>query len=152
MRGAEDFLRLSKALKGAGQQRLRSDLNKALKSAAKPIIPATRQEAVSRLPSRGGLGKLVASEPQSIQVRTGKDPGVRVVVGKRKGGARATERGFVRHPVFFRPPLVMRWVTQQVEPHWFSDAAQEQAPVVRKDLEKALEAIAERIVREARRG
>lgn len=143
--GAEDFLRLSKALKAAGQTGLRKELNKALKSAATPLKSKTQSAARSRLPKRGGLSDIVAREPQTVQVRTGAQTGgVRIVVGKRRGAARATDIGSVRHPVFGRDV----YVTQSVPPGWFSDTAQKNAPAIRNDLAQALEDFAGRIVRE----
>ena len=141
--GADDFLRLSKSLKAAGNGELRKELNKSLRNAAKPIIKATRAAALSRLPSRGGLAGIVAKEPQRVQVRTGTaTAGVRIVVGKNKGAARAADAGVIRHPVFGRDVFV----TQAVPPGWFSETAQEQAGVVRDELKNALEEVKRKAV------
>lgn len=149
VRGAEDFLRLSKALKHAGRTELRKELTSSLKRTARPLIGKTRAEALRRLPKRGGLARQVAKEPQRIQVRTGaRTAGVRVVVGKRAGGAQAANRGFIRHPVFGNRDV---WVTQSVPPGWFDDTLRDSAPEVRRGLERAIETVAEQVVREARR-
>lgn len=135
LRGADDFLALSKRLKAQGRGELRKALNKALQESAKPLIPKTRAAALSRLPSRGGLAARVAREPQRVQVRTGaRTAGVRLVVGKKGGGARAADRGAIRHPVFGRPVFVV----QPVTPGWFSETAQENAGAVREDIRKTL--------------
>lgn len=145
--GADDFLRLSKALKAAGRTELRKELNKGLRDAAKPLIPRTRAAARERLPREGGFGDQIAREPQRVQVRTGLDTaGVRIVVGKRMGGARAANRGTVRHPVFGTG----RWVDQEVEPGWFDETLEREAPgTARPALDAAIDAVLDRVVRDA---
>lgn len=145
--GTGDFLRLSRALKDAGRGELRKELNKGIRTAAKPVIAATRSEALSRLPQRGGLARQVAKEPQRIEVRTGaRTAGVRVVVGRKRGGARGANRGVIRHPVFGNRE---RWVDQQVPPDWFDKPARRSAPRIRRAVERSMEAVADRIVRDA---
>lgn len=144
--GAEQFLRLSKALKAAGRTEIRKELNKRLQVAAKPLIAKTRSSARQKLPAHGGLAERVARAPQRVQVRTGGDPGVRIVVGKDKSGARGANEGKVRHPVFGNREV---FVDQTVEPGWFDEPLEAAAPEVRPHLEQALETIAERVVREA---
>lgn len=149
VRGADDFFRLSKALKRAGRGDLRKELNKAMKDAAKPLIEKTRAEARSSLPSRGGLAEQVAKEPARVQVRTGaQTAGVRIVVGKRRGGARSTDTGTIRHPVFGTG----RWVTQRVDGGWFSDTLRDSAPAVRPSLERVLQDMAQKVVNDVKRG
>ena len=148
VRGAEDFLKLSKALKHAGRTELRKELTSSLKRTAKPLIGKTRDEARRRLPQKGGLAKRVAKTPQRIQVRTGaKTAGVRVVVGKSNSGARGANKGVVRHPVFGNRQV---WVNQSVPPGWFDEPLRKSAPEVRRGLEKAIESIADKVAREAR--
>lgn len=145
--GAEKFLRLSKALKAAGQTELRKELNKSLKDAVKPLIPKVKDAARSKLPQRGGLAKTVAKASIRPQVRTGQDTaGVRLVVGKRRGSAAAsTNRGVVRHPVFDRNT----WVEQRVEPGWFDKTLEAEAPgETRLAIEAALEAMVDKVRRE----
>lgn len=149
VRGGEDFFRLSKALKAAGQTDLRKELNKALRAAAKPLIPKTRAAARVRLPRAGGMAEAVARASQRVQVRTGaKTAGVRVVVSKTTA-ARAANKGAVRHPVFGSD----RWVTQEIPKAegWFDETLNEEAPkVAQPAIEQALESIASRVVREVR--
>lgn len=146
--GAEDFYRLSKALKQAGEIELRKQLNKALRDAAKPLIADTRDAARKNLPHRGGLADLVAKGPIRVQVRTGaKTAGVRIV-GKGQG-LRGADRGKVRHPVFGHRG---KFVTQDVPPGWFTETLQEKAPKVRPAIDQALQAVADIIVREAKHG
>lgn len=146
--GADQFLKLSKALKEAGRTGLRRELNTGIRRAARPLVKKTRAEARSRLPKRGGLAAQVAKEPQRVQVRTGASTaGVRIVVGRGKGGARGANRGVVRHPVFGNRDV---WVDQKVEPGWFDDPIKGSAPAVRRDIEKAMQTVVDQIVREGR--
>lgn len=150
IQGGEDFYRLSKALKAAGETGLRKELNKELRNAGKPLIPKTRAAARAQLPRAGGLSEAVARAPQRVQVRTGtKTAGVRIVVSNNRSAARAANRGVVRHPVFGAD----KWVTQQIPQAegWFDETLEREAPkVARPAIEAALESIAERVVREVR--
>ena len=147
--GAQDFYKLSKSLKAAGRTELRKELTKGMQRAAKPLIADTREAARRDLPHRGGLANLVAKAPQRVQVRTGASTdGVRIVVGAGRSGARATSLfGYVRHPTFGHRD---RWVRQSVTPGWFDRTLDNAAPRVRPDIEAALEAVAETIVRGAK--
>lgn len=144
VRGADDFLKLSKALKRAGRGDLRKELNKAMKVAAKPLVNVARDAFRSGLPSGGGLNAFMAKKPITVVTRTGKDPGVSVKVAK--ADPRLDSAGRLTHPVFGRRPNVV----QQVQPGIFSTAMQAETPEIRGDLEQALENFAERIVREVR--
>lgn len=152
--GADDFLRLSKALKAAGRTEMRKELNRGLRSTARPLIPKVRAAARAELPTRGGLADQVAREPMRVQVRTGAaTAGVRIVVGRRKGGARSTNRGVIRHPVFAdgaKDRKDWAWVNQTVPSGWFDDTIRDAAPQIRRALEVSLEAVAYKIVREAK--
>jgi hypothetical protein len=143
--GAEDFYRLSKALKAAGRTDLRKELNKSLRAAAKPLIPQTRAAARQMLPKRGGLADAVARVPQRVQVRTGQaTAGVRIVVGKNRSAARASNRGLIRHPVFGNRQA---WVEQKVPSGWFDDTLRRSGREVLPALEQAMQDVAEKVVR-----
>lgn len=146
--GADRMLAVSKALKAAGETGLRKQLNKGLRDGAKPLIPKARSAARAKLPQSGGLADQVAREPIRIRVKTGRDPAVSVVIGKRRGGAIATNKGVIRHPVFGRPGS---FVSQQVPSArgWFDDEMEREAPSVRPELERVINDMAEQIVRDA---
>jgi hypothetical protein len=144
--GADQFLKLSKALKNAGRTELRKELHKGIRQAARPLIPAARAEALRRLPKSGGLAAQVAKEPARVQQRTGSDPGVRIVIGRNRGGARAANRGVIRHPVFGNREV---WVDQRVQPGWFDDSMKASAPEIRRGIERAMDAVIDEIVRNA---
>ena len=145
--GAEAFLLLSKALKNAGRTEMRKELHRGIQRAAKPLIPKARAEAKRRLPKRGGLADQVAREPMRVQVRTGRDPGVRIVVGKKRGGARQANRGVIRHPVFGQDV----WVEQKVDPGWFDEPIAGEKPAIQRDIEKAMHEVVDQIARGVRR-
>lgn len=145
--GAEKFLRLSKALKQAGKTDLRRELNKGLRDAARPLIAKTRAAARRDLPHSGGLAQLVAKTPQRIQVRTGATTaGVRIVAGRAGSGARGTNKGVIRHPVFGTDVFV----DQKVPSGWFDDTIKASAADVRTELERAVERVAQQVVRQAK--
>jgi hypothetical protein len=145
--GADGFLRLSKALKEAERTALRTEMNKRLKRAVQPVIAETRAAAVERLPKAGGLNKRVAKTPQRVQVRTGKDPGVRLVVGKSNSGARGANRGEVRHPVFGDRD---QFVSQAVPSGWFDEPAEKAKPHIVDAAEVALQSVVDDIAKEVR--
>lgn len=147
VRGAEDFLRLSKALKAAGRTGLRKELNTELRRAVRPLLPIAKAAAREQLPRAGGLADAVAREPMRVQVRTGATTaGVRIVVGRRRGGARAANRGVIKHPVFGNRD---RWVTQRVPAAagWFDETLEREAPrVARPAVETAMKTVVQRVV------
>jgi hypothetical protein len=131
---ARDFLRLSKALKDAGDKEMRKKLHKAMKDAVKPVVPKARARARATLPSGGGLNKLVASSPIRPQVRTGRNKyGVSLVVGNR-AAARAANKGKIRHPTFGHDP----WKDQSVPSGWFDDVCDAEQPAIKRDVQQAL--------------
>lgn len=140
IQGAEKFLRLSKALKAAGQKELRKELHKGIRDAKKPVISDVRAAALSSLPKGGGLNAHVAKTNARIRVKTGRDPGVDVVWGRRQPGYMD---GTVRHPVFDTG----RWVSQHVDGDWFDGTVEAAGPTVRPEIDKAIEAICDKIVR-----
>ena len=145
--GADDFRRLSKALKVAGRTDMRKQLHKGMKDAVKPLIPKARESARDRLPRTGGLNEVVAKAPIRPQVRTGRNAyGVRIVVGNRPG-ARGANRGKIRHPVFGDRE---HWEDQDVPPGWFDDVMEAGSPAIRKEVQSALERVLDDIVKGAK--
>jgi hypothetical protein len=142
IRGADDMLRLSKHLKALGETGLRKDLNRGLRNAAKPVIKAQRSAARRDLPQRGGLARQVGRASLRAQVRTGSEPGVRIVA---KGtDASQTDAGRVRHPVFGKRRV---FVEQQVKGGWFSETPKTQVAAVRREVQAVMQDVASRIGR-----
>ena len=144
-KGANDFLALSKALKDAGEKGLRNELNKAMRNAAKPLIPKVRDAARESLPKHGGLNERIAKKPYRVQVRTGAlTAGVRVV------GTKVDPRintGRVYHPVFGHKPGVVQNVPDAKG--YFDDTIRKQTSEIRGQVVQALSDFADRIVRDA---
>lgn len=148
IKGADQFLKLSKALKAAGRTEMRNELNRRIRTAAKPLIPKARERARATLPKAGGLADLVARAPMRVQVRTGaQSAGVRIAVSK-TSGAWAANRGVIRHKTFGHEP----WREQKVESDWFDGPMRESAPQIRPEVEQAIRSVLEDIVRDAKRG
>lgn len=154
VRGAEEFYRLSKALKAAGHTELRKELHKGLRDAVKPIMPKAKERLGK------GLPKAISASAvrQVVQVKTGSDPGI--TVGVRYGSKRATNaqmantQGKIRHPVFAdgqKTRKQWRWVNQDVPDAkgWFDETYKTAAPEIRKALEQVVSDTVEKVVRGA---
>ena len=158
VRGAEDFLALSKALKAAGRTELRKKLHKGLRTGAKPLLPKARQAAKDTFPTENKLNAREAKTRFRIQVRTGKEPGVRVVADGRYVNVKlSNERGFIRHPVFADPSKTRKdwaWVNQKLpdSEHWYDRAMVDNVHEVLPALERVIQQVVNEITREARRG
>lgn len=141
VKGANDFLALSKRLKAAGETGLRKELNKTMRDAAKPLIPKVKAAAAAQLPHSGGLAQRIANKPLRAQVRTGAaTAGVRIV------GTKVDPRideGRVFHPVFGHEPGVV----QSVPAGYFSDTLENSGPAIRADVLRSLSAFADSITK-----
>lgn len=154
VRGADDFLKLSKALKAAGQAELRKKLHKGLREAVKQVMPEAERKLAEQLPYL--RGKAVN---QVAQVKTGRDPGV--TVGVRFGSRRSTNarlansKGVFRHPVFADGDKTRKewaWVNQPVPgaKGWFDDTYLNAAPEIRRAIEAAMQDVIDEVVRKAK--
>lgn len=142
VRGADDFLKLSKGLKEAGRTGMRRELNKRIRKAGKPAIAAVKDAARAGFPQRGGAGAFFAAKSATIVAATGKDPGIKVRFAK--ADERLDTQGRLSHPVFGRPGS--RAVTQ-IKPGVLSEGFQSVAPEVRREVEKAIDSVLDDIVR-----
>lgn len=151
--GADQFLRLSKALKAAGETEMRKGLHRGMREAVNEVKPKAAAALSAALPS--GLKGRGTGVKQSVQVRTGNDPGVSVVVsyGKAGRGLGATNAksvnttGTIRHPVYGKGA----WVSQNVGGQgWFDKTYTNAAPGLRRALERVLEQVADDVVKKAK--
>jgi hypothetical protein len=152
LRGADGFLKLSKALKQAGETKMRTRLHKGMRDVVTRHKPKVDEALAAVLPS--GLQDR-AKVRQVIRVKTGGDPGVSVGIpfGKRtRGGLGATNarmlnnQGMIRHPTFGQEP----WVNQVIGGAGFFDNTwRSVAPAARRELELEIQAVLDEIVREA---
>jgi hypothetical protein len=159
--GAEGFARFSKALNKAGQTELRKSTHKGMRDAVTKHKPKAEASLAAILPS--GL-KDRSKVKQTVKVKTGRDPGVSVVVPYGKRPARGLSannarmlntRGALRRPVFPQPEQSRadwRWTTQQIpgSEGWFDDTWSESLPEVRRDVSGEIQGVLDQIVREAR--
>jgi hypothetical protein len=144
IRGAEQLAALSKALKDAGEKDLQRELSKAITAAVKPVKPAVQKSARRILPKRGGLAARVAKASITTRKRSGpRIAGVRVVATSRDS-LRQIDRGFIRHPVFGNRE---RWVTQRVQPGWFTEPTEAMRDDVQRALIKAMNDVAKKLSR-----
>lgn len=139
IRGAEQFLALSKRLKREGQTGLRKELNKAMRDAAKPLIPKVRAAARADLPHRGGLAERIARKPYRVKVSTAASTAGVSIVGTKVDPR--INAGRVYHPVFGHRP----GVTQSVRGGYFDRTLSESGPSVLPALEAAVIAVADRV-------
>jgi hypothetical protein len=131
VRGADDFLALSKRLKAVGETGLRKELHKAMGSAARPLIPKVQEAARRNLPKRGGLNERIARKPYRAQTRTGmQTAGVRITGSK--VDPRINNEGRVYHPVFGRTPGEIQPVPQAKG--YFDETLAAEGPKVRDDI------------------
>lgn len=144
VRGADDFLRLSKALKEAGQAGLRKELHRAVTTAAKPLIPKVRAAALANLPKHGKLNERIARKPYRAQTRTGvQTAGVRIV--GTKVDPRINSQGRIAHPVFGRPGSTVVQMFPEAK-GYFDETLAGSAPQVRADVLEVLRTFPDRIV------
>lgn len=142
VQGADDFLKLSKALKDAGQTGLRKELNKVMRDASKPLIPKVKAAAASELPHSGGLAQRIAKKPYRVQTRTGaQTAGVRIVGTKVDP---RIDQGRVYHPVFGRKPGVV----QSVPGGYFSETLANEGPTIQAEVLAAFTGFVDRLARE----
>jgi hypothetical protein len=129
--GADEFYRVSKALKAAGETELRKELDKAVRQAAKPLIPKVREAARENLPKRGKLNERIAKKPYRAQTRTGVNTaGVRIVGTKVDPRINATGR--IAHPTFGHKPIVVQY--DRAARGYFDETLREAAPEVQEDV------------------
>ena len=154
-KGVNDFVALSKALKDAGESGLRKELHKAMRDAAKPVIPKVKQAARESFPKAGGLNERIARKPLRSSVRTGNNTaGVRIQ--GTKVDPRINDEGRVAHPVFGRTGRAANGgkntVVQNVPDArgYFDRTISAQAPQVRADVLDALGDFINRFVAERR--
>jgi hypothetical protein len=154
VKGADQFLRLSKALKEAGDTETRKALHKALRDVVNEVKPEAAKALADALPS--GLRARGAKVKQAIQVKTGRDPGVSVAVRYGKAGSglgavnakQINRKGTFRHPVW----KTGSWAEQSTKggAGWFDKTYENAAPQMRDGLEQAIEHVADDIVKKAR--
>jgi hypothetical protein len=146
--GSAQLAALAARLKVAGDVGIRREMMSSLRAAAKPLIPLARASALARLPKRGGLAERVATTGMGTSVRTTPATArVRVFARDVKSGAhdvRATNNGYVRHPVFNDRE---NWVRQEIPnaKGWWTDAMRGASPAAEVEVQTILRRIARQV-------
>lgn len=142
VRGAEQLDRIGRRFKEAGEKELRKELLAGIRKSNKPTISAIRANARGSLPRRGGFADQVAASRIATRTRlVGKSAGVQIrALGMYN--LRQLNRGRLRHPLFGNRE---HWYEQQIEPGWFSEPIEKDAPRIRADIEAAMQDVARKI-------
>jgi hypothetical protein len=121
-------------------------VSRAIRSEAQPLVDAVKKAAADQLPHRGGLAARVAAERVTTSVRTGANTaGVRLI--QRKHDAKATNSGYVRHPVFgtWRPDTPTQEIPRATG--WWSQTLQARSEAVTPKVVEAMNEAAAAIER-----
>ena len=136
---ASELESIARHLRRAGDTDLVRELTAAMRRAAGPVQDQIRAGLRPHLPDRYAE-TLNAGIRIGVSVRTGeRNPGVAVTAQATGGKGRKLRRldaGLLTHPVYGNREV---WRTQHVEPGWFTGPAEDAAPQVRAELERALE-------------
>jgi hypothetical protein len=135
IQGADQLLKLSKALKAAGDKELQKELSKAISRATKPLKDELRQSAMDTLPKKGGLAREIAAS--KIVTRRGQK-GVRIV-GKNVYSLYHLDKGVIRHGKGHK--------VQATRPGWWTIPTELAAPHVRAEIVTAMDEITKQIDR-----
>lgn len=142
IKGAEQLAVVAKRLRATGDKNLRRELLRGLRAAAKPSGAAAKSNALQRLPRSGGLAQLVASSRITLQTKLTGTPRVRIIA-RNQSAIRNADAGSVRHPVYGTD----HWVTQKVQPGWWSDAMHKNDRRVRREMSAVLNRIQRQLSR-----
>lgn len=139
---ASELESIARHLRRAGDTDLVRELTAAMRRAVGPVQDQIRAGLRPHLPDRYAA-TLDAGIRIGVNVRTGdRNPGVAVTAQATGGKGRKLRRldaGLLTHPVYGNREV---WRTQHVQPGWFTGPAEDAAPQVRTELERALEEVA----------
>ena len=127
-------------LRRAGQDDLARELTAAMRRGVAPVPDQIRAGLRPHLPDRYAADLVAGVDIKTITRAGGATTDAMVsVVAQSRAGNRKLKRldaGVLSHPVYGNRE---KWSTQQVEPGWFTGPAEDAAPRVRAELERALE-------------
>jgi hypothetical protein len=139
--GVRGFTALARRLRQMDNPELKKRFYSGINRAAKPLIPAVRRSAATRLPKRGGLAKKIAGSSITTKRRmTGNAAGVRIV-GMNGYDIGSINRGRVRHLVYGKTP----WVNQSVKPLFWDEPMEQGAPAAKQALERVMRDVVKEI-------
>lgn len=145
---SEDVGNLVRSLRThADAKAIRRDLYRGLNRATKPVRSRMTDAIPEALPQRGGLAEQFKSKVGSrTTAKAGKWAGVSIRFSSRGHDMRTLTGGRIRHPVYGNRSV---WVTQTAgaDPERFMGAFEDQTPLMRREVERVLEDVAQKIVR-----
>jgi hypothetical protein len=109
------------------------------------LKPAIRRSAMTTLPTRGGLDKLVAASDLQVVRRRGQ---VTLRASNRRNIRRMNDQGILRHPVYARsdrPRSQWRWVDQRIPTKWFDNPTLAAEMRLRRAVERNRQRIIDRV-------
>lgn len=148
--GGEDFARLSRRLKDAGETGLSRALSRAIRKAADPITREIKDPAHLRpyMPNR--YADTLAADIRVTTVQRGsiRQPGVRIQAAGRakKRKVQQLDEGVLHHPLYGDRD---RWFLQlkAMKPGFFTDPCEKAGPQVRDKITAAMRETAAKIAR-----
>ncbi|RZU12447.1 hypothetical protein EV645_5717 [Kribbella rubisoli] len=127
-----------RAMANGGLQR---ELATGLDKATKHLDLDVRESALEHLPKRGGLAEVVASS----HIEVAKITPLRVrIIARGISQLALLNKGFVNHPTYGHRPWRFEAIAKARG--WFDRPLQKSAPAVRRELERAMNRTARRIV------
>jgi len=141
LKGGDDFARVAKRLKEAGEKELTRELNKAVREAMAPARRAMEQSLDQNLPNRGGFGPKMRSEVKFRIVRRAN--GLRLTTSHRYQ-LKLIDQGRIRHPLFGDRG---HWYTTRIESGVLTTPFEDNADQARQKIAEATDRVARKIVR-----
>lgn len=145
VQGRDELVRLGEQLRAAGNSDGAKSIQNALRKEVREITKRTRQNikrsALQNLPSKGGLNRWAASMPGATTNLRGRATSVRISMKKSGHDIAALNRGRLRHPLFGNR---RSWHGQDIEPGFFTDVIEGEAPELRRQILHAIRAAAQR--------
>ena len=146
IRNAEQLGALVKALKDA-EKDVRREFYKSINGVTKPVRADMLASVLPSLPSRGGLAaEIHGATKLRTSATAGRNPGARIWARAKGHDVPALNRGRLRHPVYGNR---RRWVGQSagIKAGFLDAPFDKSVPVVRRELLKAIDRIAQKIYR-----
>lgn len=146
--GADQFGRLARHLKEAGDKELRSELYKGINRAVKPIRRDVKNNLGTYMPQR-----YADVLKPSLRLTVGKKTGARSAGIALKGRARGQaalrdlkplDSGKLRHPLFGNRK---HWKVTRIKRGFFSEQVHKHADTVRRDISNAMDDVSRKIAR-----
>jgi hypothetical protein len=147
--GADKLRVVARALKDLGDKELRREFYAGMNRAVKPLTASVKQRLPERLPARYAA-LLRADLRVTTRRRTGgRNPAV-FLLGKAKNrDIRSLNRGRLRHPLYGDRE---HWYDQPVQKGWWDQVLEDGAPMVRKEMVRVLDEVADQIVQKIKAG